>query len=88
MASVRSGTDAELVRSFTVTKNSPKPSAHLGFGSEDRGGVVSLWDTGELEAEVMVFDSLTRPIFMSTVIQSADELRAVLDDVLAEMRKG
>ncbi|CAN5304393.1 hypothetical protein BH09ACT5_BH09ACT5_11430 [soil metagenome] len=50
--------------------------------------MVSLWDTGELEAEVMVFDSLTRPIFMSTVIQSADELRAVLDDVLAEMRKG
>lgn len=60
-------------------------SASVGFESADRLGIVSVWESGAVEAEIVVVDTLERPLVVSAESMTAPDLRALLDSVLREM---
>jgi hypothetical protein len=66
----------------------PKQAISVGFQSDSRLGVVSVWSSGEVEAEVVVVETLERPLIVSTRVESTGALYAVLDRTLSEVRQG
>lgn len=85
--STRLTEDAPRVGAFRLGRvDVPKRGADVGFLSDEKLGVVMVWESGEVEAEIVVVETSERPLVISTVIQTDAELRAILDRVLAEMR--
>ena len=83
---VRSTEGSELLHSFTYGRDDvSNRSAHVDFGSLQGGATVSVWESGQVEAEFMIFDSMDRPIMISATIHSGEELRAILDRVFAAL---
>jgi len=60
----------------------PKRSAVVGFETEFALGSLVVWDTGELEAEVLVVETLDRPLVISAIVTTTAELVETLDRVI------
>ncbi len=63
----------------------PKRSAVVGFETDLALGSLAVWETGEVEAEVLVVETLERPLVVSALLGSPVELNDVLDRVVAAM---
>ena len=61
-------------------------SAEVGLESTARLGVVAVWDSGAVEAEVIDISSSTRLFVASTQVANESELVAVLDEAWNAMR--
>lgn len=60
-------------------------SADVGLESTDRLGVVAVWDSGAVEAEVIDASSLVRLFVASTQVAHEGELVAILDEAWSVM---
>lgn len=65
-----------------------KQSADVGFESRSALGTVAVWESGELEAEVLQIPSGKRLFVLSGVVHDSGELRQVLDRVYQLTRRG
>ncbi len=65
----------------------PKRSAVVGFETESALGSIAVWETGEVEAEIVVVDTLDRPLVISTVVTTNADLIEVLERVARKMRE-
>ncbi|MHA7619464.1 hypothetical protein ACX12M_13165 [Cellulosimicrobium cellulans] len=63
----------------------PKREAVVGFETEVALGSFAVWETGEVEAEVLVVETLERPLVISAVVTNAAELVDMLDHVVELM---
>ena len=57
----------------------PKQSADIGLESSVALRVVAVWDSGEIEAEVVDIKSMSRLYLFSGIVRDERELREVLD---------
>ncbi len=75
-----------VIRFRRGPENWPVRSADVGLESTARLGVVAVWDSGAVEAEVIDISSSTRLFVASTRVANESELVAVLDEAWNAMR--
>lgn len=63
----------------------PKRSAVVGFETDRALGSFAVWETGEVEAEVLIVETLDRPLVISTIVETTAELLEALDRVVEAM---
>lgn len=64
-----------------------KRSAVVGFKTPEALGSVAVWEGGDVEAEVLLIETLSRPLVVSAGAASASEIVHVFDRVLEAMSK-
>lgn len=60
-------------------------SAVVGFETDRALGSLAVWDTGEVEAEVVIVETLERTLVISMVVETTAELVEALDRVAEAM---
>lgn len=56
-------------------------SAAVGFETEAALGSLAVWESGAVEAEVLVVATMQRPFVLSTTVSTTKELVDLLDQV-------
>lgn len=73
----------------TEYRNGPagvsKGSAVVGLQTPEALGSVAVWGSGEVEAEVLLVETLNRSLVISATVASPSELTQTLDRVLSAM---
>lgn len=84
---VQSTDDGWLIAGFDLGPiDRPKRAAEIGFSSTGKAGVVAVWESGEVEAEVVEFETMERTLVISTIVRTDGDLRRLLDEVLVKVR--
>ena len=58
-----------------------KLSADVSFASTVRLGSVAVWETGELEAEILEIESEDRVFVLSAIVRRSEDIVQILDRV-------
>ncbi|WP_263120205.1 hypothetical protein [Cellulomonas sp. RIT-PI-Y] len=64
----------------------PKRSAQIGFETAASLASVAVWESGELEAEVLVVESLERVLVISMVVSTPASMIQIIERVMEATR--